>query len=148
MAATCVMREFIIHDASVNEVEKACHKALKEMGLKILKEEETGGGSVAVLAAEGALVPVIVKAFLAPLGLDDYVRAAQRSGLHIGISPGEDGIHLYFCGIALEEVTGKLKQYTQEDIWEEVTDMLEEENFEDKFIKRILSAFPKTEEIK
>lgn len=145
--AVCLGKEFLIHDATVDEVIDACQKALREMGLKIIKRELTSEGRTTVLAGEGALVPLMMKALLVPLGLDDYVRAAQRSGVHIVISPSEDGIHLYVCGIALDEATGKLEKYTKEDIMEEVTDALEVWDFEDKFINKIKATF-KIKEIK
>ena len=74
--------------------------------------------------------------------MSEYVRAAQRSGLHVVISPSEDGIHVYSCGIALDEVSGKLARYTKDEVVEEVTDMMEALSFEDRFIKGLLKRFP------
>jgi len=145
--SVCFERELLIHGTDVDQVVNACHKALGEMGLKIRKVESTKEGRTTVFAGEGALVPLMTKAFLHPLGLDDYVRSAQRSGIHIVISAGEDGIHLVACGIALDEVTGELEEYTKEDFMEEVTDTLEATDFEDKFVNKILARFPMTEEI-
>ena len=145
--SVCFKKKLLISNATVDEVVKVCHEVLKDMGLKITKEEATKEGQTTVFAGEGALVPLMTKALLYPLGLDDYVRSAQRSGIHIVISAGEDGIHLVACGIALDEVTGELEEYTKEDFMEEVTDTLEATDFEDKFVNKILARFPMTEEI-
>ena len=145
--SVCFERELLIRGTNVDEVVNACHKALREMGLKIRKVESTKEGRTTVFAGEGALVPLLTKAFLYPLGLDDYVRSAQRSGIHIVISAGEDGIHLVACGIALDEVTGELEEYTKDDLMEKVTDTLEAWDFEDKFINKISARFRKIEEI-
>jgi hypothetical protein len=144
----CFERELLIPGTNVSEVVDACHKALRDIGLKMIKEESTKEGQTTAFAGEGRLVPLITKTLLSPFGLDDYVRAAQRSGVHIVISADKEGVRLYACGIALNEVTGKLEEYTEEDLMEEVTDTLEAWDFEDKFINKISAIFPKTEEIK
>lgn len=145
-AASCFEKEFVIKNATVDKVIDACNKALKEMGLKIMEKESTKDGKTTVLAAEGALVPLTLKVLLYPLRLGDYVKAAQRSGVHIAISPAKDGIHLYTCGIALDERTGKLAEYTKEEVMEEVTDTMEAWDFENKFINKIKAAFPNIKE--
>ncbi|MCJ7559255.1 hypothetical protein MUO79_01390, partial [Candidatus Bathyarchaeota archaeon] len=69
-------------------------------------------------------------------------------GMHVVISPSKDGIHLYSCGIALDEITGKLAKYTKDEVVEEVTDTMEALDFENKFIKRILEHFPKSKQVR
>ena len=145
--SVCFRKKLLISDATVDEVVKVCHDVLRGMGLKIMKEESTKEGQTTVFAGEGALVPLMTKALLSPLGIDNYVRAAQRSGIHIVISPREKGIHLYACGLALDELTGKLEKYTKEELMEELTDMVEAWDFEDKFIQKISTRFPKVKEI-
>lgn len=147
LMSVCFERKLLISSATVDEVVKVCHDVLRDMGLKIMKEESTKEGQTTVFAGEGALVPLMTKALLSPLGLDNYVRAAQRSGIHIVISPSEKGIHLYACGLALDESTGKLEKYTKEELMEEVTDMVEAWDFENKFIQKISTRFPKVKEI-
>jgi hypothetical protein len=144
--ATCRERELFIPDVKMDKIIDVCNQTLKEMKLHLMEEKSDAEGKTSILAGEGALIPFLVKVMLHPVGLDDYARAAQRSGVHIVISPSKNGVHLYTCGIALNEVTGKLKEYTKEDIVEEVTDTLEEWNFEDSFIKKIKTMFPKTVE--
>jgi hypothetical protein len=46
-------------------------------------------------------------------------------------------MHVYSCGLALDEVTGRLAEYTKDEVIEEVTNTLEALDFENKFIKRI-----------
>ena len=145
--SVCFKKKLLISNATVDEVVKVCHEVLKDMGLKITKEEATKEGQTTVFAGEGALVPLMTKALLSPLGLDKYVRAAQRSGIHVVISPSKKGIHLYACGLALDELTGKLEKYTKEELMEELTDMVEAWDFEDKFIQKISTRFPKVKEI-
>ncbi len=147
-AAVCLEKEVLIEDASVDEVISFCNEALKEMKLRIKKEESGHDGKTTILASEGALVPLVLKTLLFPFSLGEYVKAAQRSGMHVVISPSKDGIHLYSCGIALDEVTGKLAKYTKDEVVEEVTDTMEALDFENKFIKRILEHFPKSKQIK
>jgi hypothetical protein len=144
--ATCREKELFISDVKMDKIVDVCNQALKEMKLRVIEEKSDAEGETTILAGEGALIPLLVKVLLHPIGLDDYIRAAQRSGIHVVISPSKKGVHLYTCGIALNEVTGKLKEYTKEDIMEEVTDTIEEWNFEDLFIKKIKTMFPKIKE--
>jgi hypothetical protein len=144
--STCRERELFIPDVKMDKIVDVCNLALKEMKLKVIEEKSDVEGETTILAGEGALIPFLMKVLLHPIGLDDYIRAAQRSGIHVVLSPSKKGIHLYTCGIALNEVTGKLKEYTKEDIIEEVTDTLEESNFEDLFIKKIKTMFPRIKE--
>ncbi len=147
-AAVCLEKEVLIEDASVDEVISFCNEALKGMKLKIKREESRRDGKTTIFASEGALVPLVMKTLLFPFSLGEYVRAAQRSGMHVVVSPGKDGIHLYSCGIALDEVTGELAKYTKDEVVEEVTDTMEALDFENKFIKKILGHFPKSKQIK
>lgn len=147
-AAVCLEKEVLIKDASVDEVVSFCNEALKGMRLRIKKEESSHDGKTTILANEGALVPLVLKTLLFPFSLGEYVKVAQRSGIHVVISPDKDGIHLYSCGIALDEVTGKLAKYTKDELIEEVTGTVEAWDFENKFIKRILAHFPKAKQIR
>ncbi len=144
--SVCFERKFLIRNISVGEVHDVCHRILREMGLKIMKEEFSEDGKTTVLAGEGALVPLITKALLNPFGLDDYVKSAQRTGIHLILSPTKSGVNLYLCGIALEDFGGKHKEYTREEVVEEVTDTLEDWEFEEKFLKKLLSIYPETKE--
>ena len=146
--AVCLEREFVIHDATVERVVEECVKIFKEMGLKVMEKESSGEAQATILAGKGALVPLTLKVLLFPLSLGEYIKSAQRSGIHIAISAKQDGIHVYSCGIALDEISGKLAQYTKDEIVEEVTDMMEAMDFENKFVKKLSTAFPKVEEIK
>jgi len=145
--AVCLEKEVLIEDASIDDVTSFCNKALKEMRLKITKEESMNDGKTTIFANEGALVPIVSKVLLFPFSLNEYMRIAQRSGVHVVISPGKDGIHVYSCGLALDEVSGKLAEYTKDEVLEEVTDTMEALDFENKFVKRILEHFPKAKEI-
>jgi hypothetical protein len=145
--SVCFEKKLLIDDSTVEEVVKVSHDILKDMGLKIMKEESTKEGRITVFAGEGALVPLVTKGLLAPLGLDNYTRAAQRSGVHVVVLPSEKGIYLYVCGLALDEATGEPEKYSKEDLLEEVTDTLEAWDFEEKFIRKILTKFPKIKEV-
>jgi len=147
-AAVCLEKEVLIKDASVDEVISFCNEALKDMKLGIKKEELSRDGKTTIFASEGALIPLVMKTLLFPFSLGEYVRAAQRSGMHVVVSPSKDGIHLYSCGIALDEITGKLAKYTKDEVVEEVTDTMEALDFENKFIKRILEHFPKSKQVR
>ena len=147
-SAVCMDREILIQDAAVDEVVSFCNQALKKMRLRIEKEESSQDGMTTIFASEGAVVPLMLKVLLFPFNLSEYVKTAQRSGMHIVVSPAKDGIHLYSCGIALDEVTGKLAEYTKDEIVEEVTSTMEALDFENKFIKRILVKFPKAKQIR
>ena len=140
--AACMASEYVIGNATAGQVVAACRQIVDEMGLKVIKEESAKDGQISVLAGEGVLVPFVVKALLIPLGLDDFVRAAQRTGVHIGISPQDDGIHLYICGIALQEATGKFERYTQANLMEQVTDTMEAWDFKDRFVQKIKKKLP------
>ena len=147
-AAVCLEREVLIKDVSVDEVISFCEDALETMRLRIEKKESTSDDKTTIFAGEGALVPLVLKTLLFPFSLNDYVNTAQRSGLHVVISSGRDGIHVYSCGIALDEATGKLAKYTKEEVVEEVTDTMEALDFENRFIKGILERFPKAKQIR
>ncbi|HML03754.1 MAG TPA: hypothetical protein VK487_10365 [Candidatus Bathyarchaeia archaeon] len=147
-SAVCMDREILIQDAAVDEVVSFCNQALKKMRLGIEKEESSQDGRTIIFASEGAVVPLMLKVLLFPFDLSEYVKTAQRSGMHIVVSPAKDGIHLYSCGIALDEITGKLAEYTKDEIVEEVTSTMEALDFENKFIKRILVKFPKAKQIR
>lgn len=147
-SAVCMDRELLIEDASVDEVVSFCNQALKRMRLRVEKEESSQDGRTTIFASEGAVVPLTLKVLLFPFNLGEYVKTAQRSGMHIIVSPAKDGIHLYSCGIALDDVTGKLAEYTKDEIVEEVTSTMEALDFENKFIKRILVKFPKAKQIR
>ena len=146
--AVCLEKEVLIEDASVEEVTGFCNEALKGMRLKVEKEEPARNGKTTIFASEGALVPLVMRALLFPFSLGEYVKTAQRSGLHVVISPSKDGIHVYSCGIALDEISGKLAKYTKDEIIEEVTDTMEALDFENNFLKRILEHFPKAKQIR
>ncbi|MGD0029287.1 MAG: hypothetical protein ABSC91_10160 [Candidatus Bathyarchaeia archaeon] len=145
--AVCSERKFLIPEAKVDEVASACQKALKEMGLKIMKTEKTEEGNTAVLAGESALVPLTLRTLLYPFSLEQYVKAAQRSGVHIVLSTSEEGVILYSCGLVLDELTGKPAKHVSDEDEEEITGTLEALDFEDKFLGKIRTVFPKTREI-
>jgi hypothetical protein len=145
--AVCLERKLLIPGAKVDDVASACHKAFKEMGLKIMKEEKTREGNVTVMAGEGALVPLTLRTLLYPFNLQQYIKAAQRSGVHVAISPSEEGPIIYSGGIALDELTGKPAKYASDEDIEEITDTMEALDFENKFIMKIKALFPKTKEI-
>jgi hypothetical protein len=140
-------KSFLIPDANVDEVVEVCHRVLKEMGLKIMKTETAKEGKTTVLAGERAIVPLLVRALSFPFSLGEYIKAAQRSGVHVVVSQGQDGVRLFSCGIALDELSGKEAKYTKEEMIEEVTDTMEAWDFEGKFINRMKAAFPQMKEI-
>jgi len=144
--AVCLERHFIIHDATLDQVVDACEKAFKEMKLKVTEEKSVRDGKITVLAKEGALLPLTIKTLLFPFSISNYIKSAQRSGVHVLISPAEEGIHLHSCGIALDETTGDLAKYSKEDLIEEVTTTMEAMDFENNFLKKIFAIFPKVEE--
>jgi hypothetical protein len=146
-AAVCLEKELLIEGASADEVTGFCNEALKGMRLRIKKEESTSDGKTSIFASEGALVPLVLKTLLSPFNMGEYIKKAQRSGMHVVVSPGKDGIHVYSCGIALDEITGKLARYTKDEVVEEVTDAMEALDFENRFIKKILEHFPKAKQI-
>lgn len=145
--AVCLERKLLIPEAKVVDVTSACQKAFKEMGLRIMQTEKTKEGSTEVLAGEGALVPLTLRTLLYPFSLQHYIKVAQRSGVHVVISPSEGGVVLYSCGLALDEMTGKPAKYASDEDVEEITDTMEALDFENKFMKKIKAIFPKTKEI-
>ena len=145
--AVCLERKLLVPDAKVDDVTTACQKVFKEMGLKVIQTERTKEGNTAVLAGEGALVPLTLRTLLYPFSLQQYIKAAQRSGVHVVISPSEEGVIIYSCGLALDELTGKPAKYASDEDIEEITDTMETLDFETKFIKKIKEIFPKTKEI-
>jgi hypothetical protein len=68
--------------------------------------------------------------------------------MHVVVSSGKDGIHVYSCGLALDELTGKLAKYTKDEVAEEVSSTMEALDFENKFIKKILTHYPKAKQIR
>jgi hypothetical protein len=145
--AVCLEKKLFIPEVKVGDVTLACRRALKEMGLKVMKEETTKDASTTVLAVEGALLPLTLRTLLYPFSLQQYIKAAQRSGVHVVVSPSEDGVILYSCGLALDELTGKPAQYVSDEDVEEITDTMEALDFENKFLKKIKENFPRTREI-
>ena len=145
--AVCAERKLFVPGAKVDELATTCQKALKNMGLRVTKSEKTKEGSTDVLASEGAIVPLTLRTLLYPFSLQQYVKAAQRSGIHVVIAPSEGGVFIYSCGLTLDELTGKPVQHLSDENVEEITDTLEALDFEDKFIKKIKEIFPDTKEI-
>ncbi len=141
----CVLREFIIPNVTVDKVIEVCCGLFKKMGLKILKDTIRGGRTT-VLAGEGALLPLTLRTLLFPFNLGEYVKTAQRSGVHVVASKESDGVHLRACGVALDEVSGKLEKYTKDEIMEEATGMLEAWDFENKFVSMLRTEFPELKE--
>jgi hypothetical protein len=144
--AVCSYRKLLIRDASLDQVTDVCKMALKEIGLKVKKSESTKEGTTSIFAAQGALIPLTMKILSHPFGEDDYLKSAQRSGIHLLIAPATDGVHISYCGIALNDATGRPEKYPEVTI-EEVTDTLDSLEFEDKFLKALKSASFKIEEI-
>ena len=145
--AVCLEKKLLVPDAKVDEVAQACRKAFKSMGLRVMKTEMTAEGTSTLLAREGALVPLTLRTLLYPFSLQQFVKAAQRSGVHVVISPKEEGTLIYSCGLALDELTGKPAKYLSDEVVEEMTDTMEALDFENKFLKKIKELFPKTKEI-
>jgi len=144
--AVCLEKKMLVPEAKVEDVASACQKAFKEMGLKIMQTQKTPEGSDIVLAGEGALVPLTLRTLLYPFSLQNFIKAAQRSGVHVVISPSPEGVVIYSCGLALDELTGKPAKYDEEDV-EEITDTMEALDFENKFLAKIKARFPRTKEI-
>jgi hypothetical protein len=145
--AVCLEKRFLIPDAKVDDVASVCEKAFKEMGLKVTHSEKTPEGSMTVLAGERALVPLTLRTLLYPFSLQQFIKSAQRSGVHVVISPSEDGAIVYSCGLALDELTGKTAKYESDEDIEEITDTMEALDFENRFTEKIRAAFPKAKEI-
>jgi hypothetical protein len=100
------------------EFREKIHSIQKE--LERLKKEKTD-----VLGGEGAIVPLILKTLLYPFSIQQYIKSAQRSGVHVAISPSKEGVMLYSCGLALDELTGKPAKYVSDENLEEITDTME-----------------------
>jgi hypothetical protein len=113
----------------------------------VLVRHQLHGREIHRRAAEGALVPLTLRTLLYPFSLQQYVKAAQRSGVHVVLSPSEGGVILYSCGLALDELTGKPAKHVSDEDEEEITGTLEALDFEDKFLGKIRTVFPKTKEI-
>lgn len=145
--AVCLERKLLIPETEVEKVASVCQEAFEEMGLKIMQTEKTTDGNTTVLAREGVLVPLTLRTLLYPFSLQQYVKAAQRSGVHVVISPSKNGVIVYSCGLALDELTGKSAKYASGEDIEEITDTMEALDFENKFIRKMKTAFPKTKEI-
>ncbi len=95
---------------------------------------------------ERALVPLTLRTLLFPFSLQHYIKAAQRSGVHVVISPSKEGTIIYSCGLALDELTGKPAKFSDEEV-EELTNTMEALDFENKFLKKMKHTFPETKEI-
>jgi hypothetical protein len=145
--AVCLEKRFLIPGAKADDVASVAQKALKEMGLKVTHSEKTPEGSTTVLAGERALVPLTLRTLLYPFSLQQFIKSAQRSGVHVVISPSEDGAILYSCGLALDESTGKPAEYASDEDIEEITDTMEALDFEGKFMGKMKAAFPRAKEI-
>lgn len=143
----CLERKFLVPNVKVDDVALACQKAFKEMGLKVTNTERTKDGSATVLAREGALVPLTLRILLFPFSLQQYIKAAQRSGVHVVISPSEEGTIIYSCGLAVDELTGKPAEFISDEEVEELTNTMEALDFENKFLKKMKQTFPETKEI-
>jgi hypothetical protein len=143
--SVCLNRKFLIRNATVDQVVVEANRALQEIGLKI-KNESVVDGKTSIFAAEGALAPITMKILTYPLWWSEFLRSAQRSGVHILIAPGAEGVYFYVCGISLVNLRGRPEKYSEVTI-EEVTDTLKSLDFEEKFIKTVISVFPQTEEL-
>jgi len=145
--AVCLETKLLIPDATVEEVASVCQKVFKEMGLRVMKTEKTKDGTTTELAGEGALLPLIVRTLLYPFSIQQYVKAAERSGVHVVISPSDKDTVLYSCGLALDEMTGKPVDSLSDDDMDEITNTMEALDFENKFTKKIKEHYPKSKEI-
>ena len=143
--SVCLNRKFLIKNATVDQVVEEANKALREIGLKI-KREAVIDGKTSIFAAEGALAPITMKILTYPWGWSEFLRSAQRSGVHILVAPGAEGVYFYVCGISLGDLSGRPEKYSEVTI-QEVTDTLKDLDFEEKFIKAVVSVFPQTEEV-
>jgi hypothetical protein len=145
--AVCLERKLLIPGGKVDDVAAACHKTLKEMGLKIMEEKKTEDGNTTVMAGEGALVPLTLRTLLYPFSLQKFFKIAQRSGVHVVVSPSDEGALIYSCGLALDERTGEPAKYASDEDVEEITDTMESLDFENKFFAKIRKIFPTTREL-
>lgn len=140
--SVCFQNELIIKDEPIDKIIKVSEDALRQIGLKVARKEKLKDGTTTVFAEERAFIPLIMKVLSYPFSLGEYIKSAQRSGLHIVISPCKEGIRVLSCGIALDEISGKTATYTKEETIEEITDLIEATDFEDKFLNAIKKAFP------
>lgn len=144
--AVCLESKLLVPDATVRDVASACQRVLKEMGLRVDRTEMTKEGETTVFAREGLLVPLTLRTLLFPFSLQNYVKAAQRSGVHVVISPSNEGAVLYSCGLALDELTGKPAKFVSDEELEEFTNTMEALDFENKFVRKIREFFPRAKE--
>ncbi len=142
----CSNRGVLIRGSTLEAVVEAVEEALKGMGLKIKKSESFEGGKTSIFAAEGALLPIILKTLSFPIAIKDYTQSAQRGGIHVLVTPSLGGVLVNVCGLALDELTGRPEKYPGPSM-EEVTDTLKSLRFEDAFIKNLLLSFPDLEEL-
>jgi len=145
--AVCLERRLLVPNAKVDEVASACQNAFREMGLRVKKTEKAENGSTTVFAGEGALLPLTLRVLLFPFSLQPYVKAAQRSGVHVVVSPWEGGTMIYSCGLALDELTGEPAKYVSDEDVEEITGTMEALDFENKFLTKMKHIFPGTKEM-
>jgi hypothetical protein len=145
--AVCLETKLLVPDAKIDEVASVCHKIFKEMGLNVIQSETSNEGSTTVLAGEGALLPMTVKTLLFPFSLQQFIKAAQRSGVHVVISPSKEGTIIYSCGLAIDEFTGKPAKFASDEEVTEITNTMEALDFENKFLKKIRQVFPSIREM-
>jgi hypothetical protein len=141
----CLNRKFLIKNASADKVISESHKALVNIGLK-LKKESSLDGKTSMFAAEGALVPITLKVITYVWNLSEYMKSAQRAGIHVLVVPSSEGVYMYVCGFSIGNITGRPEKYPEVSV-EEVTDTLNALNFEEKFVNAMTSAFPELEEV-
>lgn len=144
--AVCLERKLLVPDAAVQDVASACQRVFKEMSLKVDRTETTKEGETTVFAREGVLVPLTLRTLLFPFNLQNYVKAAQRSGVHVVISPSKEGTVVYSCGLALDELTGKPAEFVSDEELEEFTNTMEALDFENKFVRKMKELFPRAKE--
>jgi hypothetical protein len=142
----CSNRGVMIRGSTLEAVVEAVEVALKEMGLKIKKSESFEGGKTSIFAAEGAWLPIILKTITFPITIKDYVKSAQRGGIHVLVTPSDGGVLVNVCGLALSEVTGRPEKYPEPSM-EEVTDTLKSFQFEENFINNLKLSFPDLQEL-
>jgi len=142
----CLNRKFLIKGATADQVISESHKAMKDLGLNV-KREATIDGKTSVFAVEGALVPIVMRVISYPWKMSEYVKSAQRAGIHVLVSQAPDGVYLYACGLSVNDLTGRPEKYPEITV-EEITDTLKALDFEEKFIKTVLAAFSDVQELK
>jgi hypothetical protein len=128
----------------VEAVVAAVNTALQNMGLKIKNSETFEGGKSSIFATEGAWLPIILRIFTLPLTVKDYTQSAQRGGIHLIVTPSDEGVRVNVCGLALDEITGRPETYPEPSM-EQVTDTLKSLDFEEKFISNLMISFPDLE---